>query len=121
MSAFLVSVLFLTYYSKQFFYNSLPTVSTVMPEIAEKLDNGRYSYTIPAGAVRKDIMGGVYVLVLKKVSDALGDHYYASRTDITILRFEGERAAVDGFVWIEPVICSDDEGVDDKTRVRLEM
>ena len=62
----LAAVLFLTFYSKAGFLQKSAYCSICMPESAEQLENGRFSYSIPSESVRFDPITGETVCFDRK-------------------------------------------------------
>jgi len=112
LAVFFAAAAFLTFYSKQVYLANLPRVEAVMPVRGEKLESGRYAYTVPASAIHyTEQTHEPYVLVLKEVSDVLGDNYFPEATKITLLTLDEAKAVIDGLVYVNPVILSDDPRV----------
>jgi len=120
LAVFFAAVMFLTFYSKQVFLANLPCVEAVMPERGEKLASGRFAYIVPVAAIHyTEKTHEPYVLILKEVSDVLGDNYYPEVTKITLLKLGEAEAVIDGLVYVEPVILSDDPRVEQGSRLLL--
>ena len=121
LALFFATAALLTFYSKQVFLANLPRVAVVMPERGDKLASGRYAYTVPVAAIHyTERTHEPYVLVLKEVSDILGDNYYPEMTKITLLKLDETTAVIDGLVYVNPVILSDDPRVLQGSRLMLE-
>jgi len=121
MGVFFATVVFLTYYSKQVFLKNLPVVEVAMPQRAEQLNSGRFAYSVPAAAIHFDMQTGqYYVLLLQEVSDILGDNYRPVATTVTLLYQDEETARIDGLVYVEPIILTDDPRVNAGGRVMVE-
>jgi len=94
-------------------------LSGVSVAVTIKTESELYEVMIPNSALHKDGKG-YYVLTMQEVTGVLGKSYQAKRADVSLLDSDENYCAIEGLVYMTPIIIKSDKIVSEGDIVRYE-